>query len=475
MKTALLLSAIAANLLWALFPELPLHWLISVLCISILAVVFASVKPFVRLLGSLFLAVGFGLLLKHGAAWSAYVLSFGGMLNILSLFALVPVVAVPIQLGRYADRVQSIIRRQVRHSGVLYAITSSMSYLFSSFMSVAALPMVYHTIRSSVDLYPIADKERFISRSITHGFGMPLVWTPVTPMVGIIVEMTGVRWTSILPIVIPLSFLGLLLDWLTAMWIANRRRKRLTGSALGELAAARELPADAAVRGAAPPERAETSGAKPRHPAQIFVVILAFNVLISALERFTDLSFLVLVTLSVIPFAWAWSSLIGMSGAFVVQAKKAVPEQLRKMKDQFFVFLSAGYMIAAVQATGTDLAVSSALGAFKDAVGAELFLVLVPLLPFAMAFVGIHPAVALALAAGALNPAALGISVELIAVAMLAGAAGSFLVGPYNATVGIMSSLVDRSAYRVSNWNLPFTAGFLAICMTALYFLQKGG
>jgi len=474
MKTALFLAAIAANLLWALFPKLPLHWLISVLCISIVAVVFASVKPFVRLLGSLFLAIGFGLLLVHGAPWSAFVLSFGGMLNILSLFALVPVVAVPIQLGRYADRVQSIIRRQVRHSGVLYAITSSMSYMFSSFMSVAALPMVYHTIRSSVDLYPIADKERFISRSITHGFGMPLVWTPVTPMVGIIVEMTGVRWTSILPIVIPLSFLGLLLDWLTAMWIANRRRKRLAGAALRELAAAGD-PAFADVRGAAPPERAESSGAKPHHPAQIFVVILAFNVLISALERFTDLSFLVLVTLSVIPFAWAWSSLIGASRAFVVQAKKAVPEQLLKMKDQFFVFLSAGYMIAAVQTTGTDLAVSSALGAFKDAVGAELFLVLVPLLPFAMAFVGIHPAVALALAAGALNPAALGISVELIAVAMLAGAAGSFLVGPYNATVGIMSSLVDRSAYRVSNWNLPFTAGFLAMCMTALFFLQKGG
>jgi len=466
MRTALFLAAIAASLVQSLFPRLPLDWVISILCVAIVLLVFSSLKRFVRIVGGLFVAVGCGLLAANGASWDSYPLSFGGMLNILSLFALVPVVAIPIQLGRYAERVQSIIRRRVRHSGALYAITSSMSYMFSSFMSVAALPMVYHTIRSSVELYPIAHKDRFVSRAITHGFGMPLVWTPVTPMVGIIVEMTGVRWTAILPIVIPLSLLGLALDWLTGLWLASRRRREIGQEALRETAAARENE-----NGNESPSEKE----KAKHPAQIVAVILAFNLVVSALEHYTAMSFLTLVTLSVVPFAFIWATLIGMPREFAARARQAVPEQLGKMKDQFFVFLCAGFMIAAFQATNADLTVSLWLNEIKDVVGPKLFLSFIPLLPFALAFVGIHPAVALALAAGALRPEALGIPVEPIAAAMLLGAAGSFLVGPYNATIGIMSGLVDRSTYQLSNWNLPFTAAFLAVSMSALFFLQTGG
>ncbi|MCI3923044.1 hypothetical protein MO973_22735 [Paenibacillus sp. TRM 82003] len=464
MKTALFLVTIALSLLSGLFPQLPLGEVISLLCLGIVISVFASIQRFIRLLGGAFLGIGCLLLALDGAPWYKYLLSFGGMLNILCLFALVPLVAIPIQLGQYADRVQTIIQRRVRHSGLLYAITSFLSYLFSSFMSVAALPMVYQTIRPSIELYPIAEKERFMSRAITHGFGMPLIWTPITPMVGIVVEMTGVRWGAILPIVVPLSILGLFMDWLTGLWLANRRQRRLGEAALRELAASRESAAAAA-----------SPGAQAKHPIQIIVVILAFNLLLSMLERFTDISFLLLVTISVLPFAWCWAALIGKRREFAHAGKKAVPEQLRKMKDQFFVFLSAGFMIAACQATGADHTISLLLNDVKDAIGPGFFLILIPLLPFVMAYIGIHPAVALTLAAESLNPETLGISVELVAVAMLTGAATSFLVGPYNATVGIMSGLVGRSAYRVSNWNLPFTAVFLLVSMLVLFFLQKGG
>ncbi|TLS53610.1 hypothetical protein FE782_04885 [Paenibacillus antri] len=461
MKSALFLAAIAAYLFQTLFPRLPLDGVVSAICALIVVVVFFSIKPFVRILGGSFLAIGCALFAAYGASWDSYLLSFGSMLDILSLFALVPFVAIPIQLGRYADRVRTIIRRRVRHSGALYAITSAMSYSFSSFMSVAALPMVYHTIRSSVDLYPIAYKERFLSRAVTHGFAMPLVWTPVTPMVGMVVEMTGARWTALLPIVIPLSVLGLVLDGVTGLWLSNRRRRQIEREAMQEMAAARESGAEG-----------DTEETRGKHPVQVLVVIFAFNLVISALEHYTDLSFLVLVTLAVIPFAFVWAALIGKTREFAARGRAALPDQLLKMKDQFFVFLSAGFMIAAFQATGADRVVSLRLNEFKDIVGPELFLCLIPLLPFVLAFVGIHPAVALAIAAGSLQPDTLGIPVEPIAVAMLLGAAGSFLVGPYNATIAIMSSLVDRSTYRVSNWNLPFASVFLLLSMIALFFIQ---
>jgi hypothetical protein len=218
-------------------------------------------------------------------------------------------IALPIELGHYAFRVQRIIQSKVKHSGVLYAVTSLMSYILSSFMNLATLPMVYHTIRPSLELYPIEQKERFISRAVTHGYSMPIVWTPVAPIVGIIVEMTGVRWSAILPIMIPFSLLGLLLDWFMGQWIANLRARHIGQLVLEETSAARE----SAVQSGSTQHKQETTN----HPLHILIAILVFNGLILVLETYTSFSFLLLVTLVVIPFGFVWSLLLGKGKASI--------------------------------------------------------------------------------------------------------------------------------------------------------------
>jgi hypothetical protein len=145
------------------------------------------------------------------------------------------------------------------------------------------------------------------------------------------------------------------------------------------------------------------------------------------------------------------------------------------MKEQFFVFLSAGFLIASIQATGSGHGINMWIMAIKDFVGADLFLLFIPLIPLGLAFVGLHPAVGLALTAESLNPQALGISMELTAIAMLTGAATAFLMGPYNATAGMMASLTGENPYKVSNWNIPFTGAYLLMAMLLLIVLKKAG
>jgi hypothetical protein len=109
---------------------------------------------------------------------------------------------------------------------------------------------------------------------------------------------------------------------------------------------------------------------------------------------------------------------------------------------------------------------------FKDVVGAELFVIVLPLIPSLFAFTGLHPAVTLALLAEALDPQGLGISPYILTVSLLAGAVSAFLIGPYNATIGLMSSIVRESSFRVSNWNLPFTCSYLVFVMLYLFSLS---
>ncbi|EXX87163.1 hypothetical protein CH50_05805, partial [Paenibacillus darwinianus] len=226
MKQALYLAAIAAYLGSVVYPSDALDWTVSAVSFLIVVIVFLSAGKFVRTIGGLFLAVGFSLLAADKASAPEMLRSFGYMMNVLSLFALIPLIALPIELGRYAVRVQAMVRRQVRHSGMLYALTSFLAYVFCSFMNLGALPMVHQTIRPSLDAFPIRERDRFISRAITHGYSMPVIWTPVSPILGIVVEMTGVRWSALLPIVIPLSLFGLALDWTIAVWVAGRTRKQ---------------------------------------------------------------------------------------------------------------------------------------------------------------------------------------------------------------------------------------------------------
>ena len=71
-----------------------------------------------------------------------------------------------------------------------------------------------------------------------------------------------------------------------------------------------------------------------------------------------------------------------------------------------------------------------------------------------------------------LNPEVIGISPHILTVAMLAGAVSAFLVGPYNATLGLMSNLVKESSYKVSNWNLSFAGLYIGCVMVYLIVLQ---
>jgi hypothetical protein len=450
------LTVIVLYLLSTLLPGWKLDMVLSALCLAIVACTLPRAKRFVQWLGSSFLLLGIGMLWTSGAGWLDYIRAFGPMLDLVTLFTLVPILGIPIQLGGYGAGIQTLIRRKVKTSGHLYIMTSGISYFFSIFMNLATLPMTYYAMRPALTVFGIKNEERFMSRAITRGFAMPLTWAPVTPIVGIVIGMTGVSWLSILPYVIPLSLMGLGLDWFTGVRRAKRLSRLQQDVTINETAAAIEQDEDG----------------RPGRVVQILWAILLFNIVISMAEGLFSYSFLILVSLLVIPFAFGWSLLLKKGKEFAGSLRDHFRTFSVKMKDQFFLYLSAGFFISAINISRTNEWLNSGMNEFKNAIGIELFLILLPLIPLMFAFIGLHPAVTLALMAEALNPALLGISPQILTVAMLAGAVSAFLVGPYNATIGLMSNLVKENSFKVSNWNLSFTCLYIGCAMVYLLALK---
>lgn len=455
MVRLLLLSVMFLYLLSTLFPQFNIKVVISILCLLIILFTIWTVKRFVQLLGSVFLILGIILLWTSEASWQSYFLSFGPMVDLLTLFSLLPILGIPIKLGEYSGSVKAFIQKKVKTTGHLYMLTSGISYFFSIFMNLATLPMTYYSIKPVLTSFPVKEENRFISRAITRGFAMPLLWAPVTPIVGIVIVMTGVSWVSILPYVLPLSIFGLLLDWFIS-------GKKSTLKSEGRQFSPNELAATL-----------ETSHLhRPSRVFQIFVAILIFNILMSVAEGQFSYSFIILVSLIVIPFSLIWALLLKKGKEFFSQLIDHFSTLENNMKNQFFIFLSAGFFISTIKVSHTDLLLTEWVLTLISIIGSDIFLLLLPLIPIGFAFLGLHPAVSLSLMAGALNPSAIGIAPHILTVSMLVGAVSSFLVGPYNATIGLMSNIVKESSFKVSNWNLAFATIYIGFSMLYLLLLK---
>ena len=458
MLRVLFLTVIALYLLSTLLPQWNIDSLLSILCFFIVVLTFRLTKKFVQILGGVFLTFGAVLLWTSSSEWQQYIFAFGPMLDLLTMFTLIPILGIPVKLGRYGEGIQAIIQKRVKTSGHLYMMTSGISYFFSIFMNLATLPMTYYSIRPALGSFPVRNKERFMSRAISRGFAMPLIWAPVTPIVGIVITMTGVSWGSILPYVIPLSILGLAMDW----FIGSRQSQpmKLPHSAdesVHETASALEV----------------TNDSRPGRVFQILVAIAIFNVLVSFAETQVSLPFLILVSLIVIPFSFSWSLLLRNGKEFGHQLSDHFNSFAMSMKDQFFIFLSTGFFISAINISKANEILFDWIAAFISVAGVEIFLIILPLIPLGLAFLGLHPAVSLALMIEGVNPEAIGISPHILTVAMLSGAVSAFLVGPYNATLGLMSNIIKVDSYKVSSWNLPFAAVYVACVMFYLFMLER--
>jgi len=449
------MSAIILYLFNQLFPNSILEIMMSVAALLAVIISIKYVGKGVLLLGLLFLGFGTYLMIQSRAQFFEYVFAFGPMLNLLTLFALIPILALPIRLGKYADDVELVIKKKVKTPNQLYMVSSGVSYFLSSFMNLASLPMAYYSIRPSLKNFQIQHKDRFMTRSITRGFGMPVLWTPVTPIVGIVIEMTGVNYGSMIQLLIPLSIAGLLMDWMMVTFYTRRKG----------IAATDEITRAEQEMAATVERDGKNSIVRLSH---ILLAILLLNLVIIVIEQFRELSFILLISLLVIPFSFAWSLILGKIKEYVVGLKNHFKNHLPKMKDQFFLFLSAGFFISAINMSGMNHTINAIVSEVVSVAGVQLFLVILAFIPLLFAFAGLHPAVTFVLIVEALDPAVLGIPSFLLALAMIGSAVPAFLMGPYNATIGVMSNIIDRDPFKISNWNIPFCAMYLGLLIVAL-------
>jgi hypothetical protein len=415
-----------------------------------------------------FLATGTWLVLKKGIGIYQYLLTYGEMLYLLSLFAMLPLLAIPIRIGRYDLAIEQLLGRKVKTPAQLYRIISSISFLLSSFVNLATLPIMYHCVRNAAAKIVKSNTDKFIATAIIQGFTVSVTWTPLSGVVGVALEVSQVTWQKIFPVLFFISFAALLLNWFifsTSDYLAKKKSEtqsednhmlRLTSA--GEEMAVTQSDADPVI-----------------HPLRkLLEIIGAIILLIMLVVIFNHiLAVGIVVTGAVIaaPAALLWAISLKKMGAFLKAARSYVFDSMPGMAEQFAIFLSAGFFVTALHFSGYNHVVNDYFVDFNHLVGGRVFLIILPLITMSFCFIGMHPIAAMTLLAESLNPFILGITPEQLAIALIGGAVMTFMVGPFSGTMNVMSSIIKVNQFRIATWSpIPAAVYYLMIVLILLLY-----
>lgn len=397
-------------------------------------------------------------MLQKGIGLYTYILAYGDMLYLLSLFAMLPLLAIPLKLGDYDQAIQQILYQKTHSVVQLHRTISSISFLLSSFLNLATIPIMYYSIKGAVEKLGIKNTNPFICLAIIHGYAVSVAWSPFSGGVAVALETTKVAWSGVFYKLFIIGVLGLWLNWLI-FWISSR----LTGkgedlkfadkdnSSLSEMAPAKEHAENTC------------SDVVPRpfmKMIQIMIVILLLISINVVLAGATSLGLVVATTIVALPFALIWAMALKKGAAFCGETKSYFIKNMPGMADQFAIFLSTGFFVQALQYSGYNHIVTEYILQINHGVGSTIFLLILPLITLGCGLIGMHPITAITLLAGSLNPAVLGISAEHLAIALVGGAVMVFSIGPFSGTLNMFSMLIRQGTFRIAAWNLLYTVCF---------------
>ncbi len=404
-----------------------------------------------RVLTALFLGGGTSLLYRQGVTLPQYLSAYGEMVYLLALVAMVPFLSIPIKLGNYGGAIQMVLRGRVTGAFGLNCLATTIAFVCGSFMSFAAVPIMIASLGPVVGSYPLKNPLRFMAVSATYGCLLPILWAPVSAVLGLVLHTLHLDWLSLFPFLFGLSIAALCSNWAIFYLMELLGSKQSTPIETKLAQPSADIPISRLL--------------------QMLLGIVLLMISIVLMERWLRLGIATIVALVCVPFALAWSAALGKTRQFLKSSARHLTPTLSRMSDQFAIFLSAGFFVKAMYLSGVDHSVNVLFLNLHDVVGTQWLLILMPFMALIASFLGVHPLVAIALLGESLKPEVLGINPTQLAITLIGSSALTYMLGPFSGTLALVQSVSRVSTLRLSLWNAPYAAGyFVLLVVVVLYF-----
>lgn len=427
-------------------------WLTDFILILMVLVIFMSliaVTGSAKMIGYISFGVSILLLLYHQAPIHIWEQALEENLYLVVMFSLVPLLRVPIQYGGYFEALQGFFRRFVNTKSRFYLLVSFISAFVGVLVNMAVVPLVYAISKAS----DLSSNKKLLSAALSRGFTTCTIWAPTMASMGLITQLTGAKWH----LFFPFGILGGVICGLTGytLTILEERRSGDESEVVPKIAVGKinygkviEL--------------------------SVFGVVLITG--IAVISFFSGIPTIIVVSLAALIFPVIWLTIIGRLSVLYREFRgEYFHKSLPNLKNEIVLFVGAGLFATSITYSHLGDYVPKILSLLVgDSV--VLFSSVIILFSLALAALGVHPIVSIAIIGGTVNASVYGVTPTYMAMLLASCWAMGISVSPSAATIIAISGLTEESPIEIgTRWNgiYALVSSFaLIFMMTILRWLQ---
>jgi len=347
--------------------------------------------------------------------------------GIISLILMVPLLGLILRYAPYEEVIGNIATRYIRSEFGYYTTILLVVNLFSTLMSMAAVPFCYQLIRANATKY----SKTILAKALSRGFCANMLWCPNFITVAVVLQYLNLSWNELAPTGFFFSLVALALALVIEKFSLTRSDEN-------------------EVRDAAPqPVETELSQGELKYLYWLGLQILLVLLLVSFLSYSLGKNVFVTVPLVSLLFPLILALLLRKLPMFWDGIEKYLTTTLPGMANEFMLFSAVGFFGFAL--AGTTLAKSAIDNLL---VYFSAYQSIIPLLIIwtvaGLSMIGIHPIITIPSLAICLADTTLGMSNIQLAIPLMTGYIIYLILSPVSSMSMLIAGLLGRSVFDVS-------------------------
>jgi hypothetical protein len=428
---------------------------IAAVIIGFLGVTFLG-KGF-KVVTIVFFVIGLILLIWYRQPLTIWMSSFNYMTNLISILVVMQLFTIPIGAGKYDLAIRHLLKRICDKESKLYIFTMLITHVFSSFLSMGTVPIVITLMEDTIK-NRVSDYKRFMATSVSRAFTLGTLWAPGAATIFLVGQVTGVGWSKIF---FPSLFLALV--GLTVSYALELKQHHVSTAAVS---VDMDLKADDTAE-----QKEEKCQHKVLHIAIAVISLIALTMLFIQLKIGSSAS---AVILSGVLISVLWTLLFRKDSQLIKTGiKNYWDSAMLKSADLAPFFVAIGVFSGSFEHSGIDQFLEQSMQKYADSLGI-IAIILVPLIIVALALIGLHPLVSIAVFGQMLMTLRLPLPALTIALCLNLGGSIAYMVSPFAGIIMTLAKFIEVKPTDVAvRWNWQFCLIYFVLGISTAYCIGK--
>jgi len=416
----------------------PVLYMVTVILttlVMIVSMIFSKHLP--RIFSGTMVGIGTIILFIQKAGFDAWAESITKNLPLVCLIIVVPILTVPIEIGKYDGYIAQFTSKFNGKPQLLYILLSSTFYILGPITNLGSIHII-HSMVKRLNL-PV----EFLGRLYIRGFSSINTWSPYFASVFLVVYYLNIPMLYFLPFGLLLSFFQF---WTANILFSIKEKHSINFEAM---------------------EPKVNIRTKKLYELLFFLLLLSGTIFF--LEAKIAINVSVLIIITAVVYSFIWGKYLREFRRFKKEAilfrKNIMPSQANEVS----LFLSAGFFGVVLSKT-----VISDYFSYLWTQISHLSILLLILFTIALvgvlSFVGIHQIVVITSILSSVSPTNLGLHDITFAMILLSSWAVAGTVSPITPTNVVTSNILKVDVYQIIlKWNLLYTVLISCVHTMVIY------